>query len=202
MTEAPEKIWINFAENNVGRFIREWDVNPADDLPAEYVRADHVATLLAAEREAVLRKAADWCRTHTMEIPMDRSSRKFGIYTDGEAVGGGTHEGDGYAQAILALIDQPSTLDALIGAAYLDAASACNNEHLEGDTSSESDMAYTNAVSDCIFAVRSRTPADALAALDSVREAERETGFWAGRKCGGSKAEIYAALAAIRGETP
>jgi hypothetical protein len=39
---------------------------------------------------------------------------------------------------------------------------------------------------------------DAQAALDRVVAAERERGFWAGRSCGGSKAEIDAALAAIR----
>ena len=39
---------------------------------------------------------------------------------------------------------------------------------------------------------------DAQAALDRVVAAERERGFWLGRSCGGSKAEIDAALAAIR----
>ena len=39
---------------------------------------------------------------------------------------------------------------------------------------------------------------DAQAALDRVVVAERERGFWLGRSCGGSKAEIDAALAAIR----
>ena len=38
---------------------------------------------------------------------------------------------------------------------------------------------------------------DAQAALDRVVAAERERGFWTGRSCGGSKAEIDAALAAI-----
>ena len=38
---------------------------------------------------------------------------------------------------------------------------------------------------------------DAQAALDRVVAAERERGFWAGRSCGGSKAEIDAALAAF-----
>ena len=35
------------------------------------------------------------------------------------------------------------------------------------------------------------------AALDRVVWAERERGFWAGRSCGGSKAEIDAALNAL-----
>ena len=39
---------------------------------------------------------------------------------------------------------------------------------------------------------------DAQAALDRAVAAERERGFWVGRSCGGSKAEIDAALAAIR----
>ena len=38
---------------------------------------------------------------------------------------------------------------------------------------------------------------DAQAALDRVVAAERERGCWAGRSCGGSKAEIDAALAAF-----
>jgi hypothetical protein len=38
---------------------------------------------------------------------------------------------------------------------------------------------------------------DAQAALDRVVWAERERGFWAGRSCGGSKAEIDAALNAL-----
>ena len=41
-------------------------------------------------------------------------------------------------------------------------------------------------------------PEGAQAALDRVVAAERENGFWVGRSCGGSKAEIDAALAAIR----
>ena len=40
-------------------------------------------------------------------------------------------------------------------------------------------------------------PEGAQAALDRVVAAERERGFWAGRSCGGSKAEIDAALAAF-----
>lgn len=120
-----------------------------------------VDLLLAAEREAVAREADAQIANR-----WEREA-EFGAVEIANEIWE-------CRQAILALIDQPSTLDALIGAAYLDAASACNNEHLEGDTSSESDMAYTNAVSDCIFAVHSRTPTDALAALDSVREAERE----------------------------
>ena len=39
---------------------------------------------------------------------------------------------------------------------------------------------------------------DAQAALDRVVAAERERGFWLGRSCGGSKAEIDAALADLR----
>ena len=40
-------------------------------------------------------------------------------------------------------------------------------------------------------------PEDAQAALDRVVWEERERGFWAGRSCGGSKAEIDAALNAL-----
>ena len=36
------------------------------------------------------------------------------------------------------------------------------------------------------------------AELEAKLAAERERGFWLGRSCGGSKAEIDAALAAIR----
>jgi hypothetical protein len=53
----------------------------------------------------------------------------------------------------------------------------------------------TDRICDAIFALI--TP-DAQAALDRVVAAERERGFWTGRSCGGSKAEIDAALAAIR----
>ena len=52
----------------------------------------------------------------------------------------------------------------------------------------------TDRICDAIFALI--TP-NAQAALDRVVAAERERGFWTGRSCGGSKAEIDAALAAI-----
>jgi len=40
--------------------------------------------------------------------------------------------------------------------------------------------------------------ADRIEELEAKLAAERERGFWLGRSCGGSKAEIDAALAAIR----
>jgi hypothetical protein len=46
--------------------------------------------------------------------------------------------------------------------------------------------------------IRALTPADAQAALDRLMREAEERGFWAGRSCGGAKAEIDAALAAIR----
>ena len=52
-------------------------------------------------------------------------------------------------------------------------------------------------VDDCMAAILSLIPEGAQAALDRVVWAERERGFWAGRSCGGSKAEIDAALNAL-----
>lgn len=45
-------------------------------------------------------------------------------------------------------------------------------------------------------------PTDAQAALEAVKAEAREEGFWAGRNCGGSKAEIDAALAALAKKEP
>ena len=53
-------------------------------------------------------------------------------------------------------------------------------------------------VDDCMAAILALITPDAQAALNRVVWAERERGFWLGRSCGGSKAEIDAALAVIR----
>lgn len=57
-------------------------------------------------REKALREAAEWCRTHTMDVPMNRQQRKYaGMYCAGEWHSG-SHAGLGYEAAILALISE------------------------------------------------------------------------------------------------
>jgi hypothetical protein len=57
---------------------------------------------------------------------------------------------------------------------------------------------HSNCHSKDAAIIRALTPADAQAALDRLIAEAEERGFWAGRSCGGAKAEIDAALAAIR----
>lgn len=82
------------------------------------------------------------------------------------------------------LAQQDDLVQAAVAAALTEAAADVSAVSMDGDYLAERILALI-------------TP-DAQAALDRVVAAERERGFWLGRSCGGSKAEIDAALAAIR----
>lgn len=64
--------------------------------------------------------------------------------------------------------------DALVAAAYEDAAQACVGVYLPASDGTDVHLAHDNAVTGCFSAVMPRTPADARAALDRlIAEAER-----------------------------
>ena len=69
MTEAPERIWAY-----AGAF-RMWREKYPEHVksPAEYIRADHVADMLKAEREKALREAASlsWLCFHRCDVEVD-----------------------------------------------------------------------------------------------------------------------------------
>lgn len=63
MSEAPERIYLDGdVEAGDGMFPRCFE-NPkyASEPPVEYLRSDHVADMLKAEREKALREAAEVC---------------------------------------------------------------------------------------------------------------------------------------------
>lgn len=106
MSEMPEQIWA-YSPNNP-ESVLGWDEMgfAVDALGQEYIRKDVCDAMLKAEREKALREAAEWCRTHTMDVPMNRQQRKYaGMYCAGEWHSG-SHAGLGYEAAILALISE------------------------------------------------------------------------------------------------
>lgn len=87
------------------------DVGDADwaMFRAQSARIEELEAQVAAARNEALREAAEMCRRTTMEVPMKHQRGKLGgLYVAGEAIGGGFHEGMGYADAILALMEEPT----------------------------------------------------------------------------------------------
>ena len=75
MSEAPERIYLDGdVEAGDGMFPRCFE-NPkyASEPPVEYLRADHVADMLKAEREKALREAASlsWLCFHRCDVEVD-----------------------------------------------------------------------------------------------------------------------------------
>ena len=91
------------------------------------------------------------------------------------------------AALIRALLDERAHAQAREAVAYEDAADVL----LDRGANVEDPIAVRKDI-------LARIPADAKAALDRLMREAEERGFWAGRSCGGAKAEIDAALAAIR----
>lgn len=78
-------------------------------LRALSARIEELEAQVAAARNEALREAAEMCRRTTMEVPMKHQRGKLGgLYAAGEAFGDGFHEGMGYADAILALMEEPT----------------------------------------------------------------------------------------------
>jgi hypothetical protein len=101
------------------------------------------------------------------------------------------------------LAQQDDLVQAAVAAALTEAAGVARLVRDTGDKAhalgiEENAAAYASAGEVIETRILALITPDAQAALDRVVEAERERGFWLGRSCGGSKAEIDAALAAIR----
>ena len=106
MTKAPERIWIHptkkqplpAKDKHLAKWLRgKWkdhDGSAAGDV--EYVRADTIPALLAAEREKTLREAADLRYEISETIGARLGSSIYSAICE-------------YRNAILAMIDTPDT---------------------------------------------------------------------------------------------
>ena len=75
MSEAPERIWTCSHLGEYGRYYPEAVEAEGEHggTAVEYIRADHVADMLKAEREKALREAASlsWLCFHRCDVEVD-----------------------------------------------------------------------------------------------------------------------------------